>query len=374
VVQRATDRFLAEIKLSHTVYSYVDVVSPTQQTVRLPVTGGSVTVDRTATTRRTCQVTCIDPLGVLVPTGTSSLLTPFGTELRPYRGVLYDDGTTEVVPLGIFRLSKSSVKTAATGAPQITLEASDLSRTVSRNKFLVPYTVATGTNLVTAVQGILALTFPDLQYDAISTTRTTAAPQLYDASSDPWTAVTSLASSLGCDIYFDVDGWVVIAPPPDISALPAPEFTYIDGQNCSLIDMTQVFTDDPGYNGVVVTGASPGNTAPAVTATAWDDDPASATYYLGPYGAVPQFVTDQTITTAADALTTAQALLSGQLGFSSQLSATGIVNPDYEAGDVVQVDQPGANVSGLYAVDAFTVPLDAASTQSLTLRAKKSTS
>lgn len=380
MAQRGTPRFFAEIKGSHEVYSYIDVISPTLETVRLPATGGDVTCDRTATIRRSCKAVCVDPLGVLAPVDTDSLLTPYGTVLKPYRGVRYHDGvlqpdgtegTTEVLPLGVFRLSKASVNDSSGGSVDIQLEAYDLSRTVSRDKFISPYVIDTGTNLVDAVKAILARTFPDLNYDSISTTRVTTAPKLYDVGNDPWTAVTDLATSLGCDIYFDVDGWVVIAPPVDIDALPTPDFTYIEGQGCSLTNLSRIFTDEPGYNGVVVTGESPGDELPAVRAVSWDEEPTSATYHLGPYGEVPMFITDQTIKTAEDAQAVADQLLRNLLGFSSGLSATGLVNPAYEAGQVVQVERARSRVTGLYAVDAFTVPLKSSDLQSLTLRAKR---
>ncbi|MFJ4828387.1 DUF5047 domain-containing protein [Streptomyces sp. NPDC088747] len=376
-VQRASARLLAEISRSHEVYSYVDVISPTQERRRLPATGGEVGVDRTAAIRRTCKATCIDPLGVLVPSGTDSLLTPYGTELRPYRGVRYaptpehPEGETEVVPLGVFRLSKVTIQDTTGGSPDIQLEAYDLSRTVARDKFTSPYVIATGTNIIDAIKAILERTFPDLSYDSISTTRTTTAPRLYDVGDDPWEAVTVLAQTLGCDVYFDVEGWVVIAPPVDIDALPAPEFTYIEGERCTMLDLSRVFTDEPGHNGIVLTGESPGDELPAVRAVAWDEEPTSATYHLGPYGEVPQFITDQLIKTQEEAQATADQLLQNLLGFSSQLSISSIVNPAFEAGHVVEVVRARSHVSGLYAVDAFNVPLSAKGTQSLTLRQKR---
>jgi len=368
---RASDRLLAEIRKSHTVYSYIDVISPTQETLRLPATGGDVSCDRTAEIRRSCRATCIDPSGTLVPENQASLLTPYGTILKPYRGVQYDDGTTEVLPLGVFRLSKSNVNDSTGGSPDIQLEAYDLSRTVQRDKFTEPYVIAEGSNIIDSIKGILGRTFPDLNYDSISTTRTTTAPKLYDVGDDPWKAVTDLATSLGCEIYFNVEGWVVIAPPVDIDALPSPDFTYIEGENCVMTSLARTFTDEPGYNGVVITGESPGDELPPVRAVAWDEEPTSATYHLGPYGEVPQFITDQTIKTTEDAQSTADQLLRNLLGFSSGLTVTGIVNPSYEAGHVVQVERARSRVTGLYAVDAFNVPLRASDLQQLTLRAKR---
>ncbi|WP_030777373.1 DUF5047 domain-containing protein [Streptomyces sp. NRRL S-920] len=377
MVQRASARLLSEIRRSHQVYSYVDVISPTQERTRLPATGGDVSCDRTAAIRRTCKATCVDPLGTLVPSGTTSLLTPYGTELRPYRGVRYaptpehPKGEIEVLPLGVFRLAKVSIQEQTGGSPDIQLEAYDLSRTVARDKFISPYVIETGTNIIDAIKSILARTFDDLSYDAISTTRATTAPRLYDVGDDPWDAVTVLAQSLGCDIYFDVEGWVVIAPPPDIDALPSPDFQYIEGERCTMLDLSRVLTDEPGFNGIVLTGESPGDELPAVRAVAWDEEPTSATYHLGPYGQVPQFITDQLIKTAEEAQATADQLLRNLLGFSSQLSISGIVNPGFEAGAVVEVVRERAHVSGLYAVDSFNIPLDAKGTQNLTLRQKR---
>lgn len=372
---RATDRFLSEIRRSHIVESYVDVISPSQEVVRLVTVDGEVTVDRTAQFRRAARIDCIDPLGTFVPDGNAGILTPFGTEVRPYRGVRYDDGTIEVQPLGVFRLSKVSITESSSQSSSvgvtIGLEMFDRSRTVSRDKFTTTYVVASGTNIVEAIKTILARTFPDLEYDAISTSLVTSAPTVYNINDDPWDAVTKLATSLGCDIFFNTEGWVVIAPPVDIDALPSPDFTYIEGQQCTMTDLQSVYSDEPGFNGVVVTGESVGDELPPVRAEAWDTEPSSPTYRLGPYGEVPMCVQDSNVKTAADAQAVADSLLKGQLGFASQLTVAGVVNPSYEAGDVIQVERQKLHVTGLYTVDAFNVPLKKDAFQSLTLRQKR---
>ena len=142
----------------------------------LPVAhrAGQVDVDRTATVRRRLALTCADPLGDLTPERAGDLLTPYGTELRPYMGVVYDDGTVEVCALGVFRISQVSIvddsgtgtasgggtstgsssirQTGHPGGLTIDIEAYDKSRTVSRDKFTAPYTIAEGTNVITAIQ------------------------------------------------------------------------------------------------------------------------------------------------------------------------------------------------------------------------------
>jgi hypothetical protein len=313
----------------------------------------------------------VDEVGTLTPTTSTSVLTPYGTEVRPYRGVKYDDGTTEVVPLGVFRLSKVTVADSVGGSPDIQIEAFDLSRTVKRDGFIAPYTVASGTNIVTAIKDILSRTFTDLNYDNISSSLVTTGPLLYDVGDDPWEAVSGLAQSMGCEIFFGATGNVVLAPPADIDSLASPDFTFIEGQGCTMLDLDSVLTDEPGQNGVVLTGESAGDELPPVRAVVWDSEPSSPTYHLGPYGEVPLFVTDRIVKTQAEADAAATALLNGLLGFSSQLSLTSWTNPALDSGDVVEVARARSGVSGLYAVDSFTIPLDAKGTQSLKLRQKR---
>jgi hypothetical protein len=370
-VETATDEFLAEIRRSHHVVSWVDVISPTGETKRLSATGGSVTEDATAEIRRRCSLSCYDATGDLTPKSADDLLTPYGTEVRPYRGVKYADGRTEVMPLGVFRISQVDVDDSVGGSPDIKLEAFDRSRTVIRDKFIEPYTVAKDTNLITAIKAIIARTFPDAEYDAITTTMTTSAPQVFDANTSPWEAVNTLAKSLGCEVYFDARGRVVIAPPPDIDALPGPDFEFNEGAGCTMTNIKSKFTDEPGFNGIVLVGASLGDDKPPVRAVVWDEEPTSPTYHLGPYGEVPDFVTDENVKTDAEATNAAKSLLQGYLGFSDQVLITCWPNPALTASSIVQVERERSGATGLYSVDQVTTPLAAHEAGSVTVRRKR---
>lgn len=383
-------RFFNEIQKSHTAFAYVDCTSANNKTVRLVALGGEVQVDRTASVRRRLTMTCADPTEELTPERAGDLLTPYGTELRPYRGVLYDDGTIEVCALGVFRLSSVTVTddsgtgssssgsgggsasvrqvAGAQGTMIIDLEAFDLSRTVSRDKFTSPYTIAQGTNVIQAIQDILTRTFPDLNYDVMGTNLTVNPTQVYDAGSDPWEACLNLALSLGADLYFDIYGNVVISPPPDIQSLTSADFRYVEGENSTMLGVEKLFSDEPGYNGVVVIGESPGDELPPVTATAWDNDPTSLTYHLGPYGEVPMFIQDQVVKTEQEAQAVANATLNVILGFINQITIDAVVNPAFECGDVVQVVRGRSKVNDYYVIDSFTVPLSAIDSQVLVLR------
>lgn len=366
-MQPVSAAFLKEIQGSHTVYAYVEAITPNQKKRQLKVTSGSsIRVDATATVRRYCTINLIDPTGDI-----EDILSIPGTEIRPYRGVKYVGGATEVCPLGVMRISTVQLVDSIGGSRIIQVQAYDRSRTVSRDQFTVPYIVPAGTNIVDAIQAILSRTFDDLEYDAISTTLSTTAPKMYDAQSDPWKACVELAQSIGCDIYFDPIGHVTIAPPVDIDSLPSPDFSYIEGKGCMMLDVQKTYTDEPGYNGVVLVGESVGDETPPVMSIQWDTEPTSPTYHLGPYGEVPFFTQDQNIKTQTDADNAALAILKGLLGFSVQLTIDSTFNSALDAGDIVKVVRARSNIDSLYVIDGITQPLSAADRAQVILRQKR---
>lgn len=372
----ASADFFRTIRESHEIVSYVTATSPTGQVVRLEATDGNVSIDRTADIRRRCTITCVDSTGEFSPRSATDLLTPTGTEITVYRGVKYPSGIEEVVSVGVFRLSKVTITdtTSLVGTPGISLEGYDRSRTVSRDKFTEPYTVAQGSNVIQAIKDILARTFDNLSYDSVSTTLTTTAPMVFDTSDDPWGAVTNLAAGVGCEIFFDATGNVVIAPPVDVDHLPAPDWDFTEGVGCQMLGLNVVYTDEPGYNGVVLTGESTADELPPVRSVIWDEEPTSPTYHLGPYGEVPMFVTNNIVTTQADADSVATATLNATIGITSQLSVSALVNPALEANDTVTVTRAKSGIAGKYAIDSITVPMMASETAEITLRAKRVTS
>jgi Domain of unknown function (DUF5047) len=376
-VQKVSKAFLQEITRSHVVYSYVDVISVTGKKTRLTATDGTVSVDRTAAIRRRFSCDCVDPSGTLTPESDGDLLTPFGTVAKLYRGVMYTSGplagSTEVAPLGVFRLSASTIKDTVGGLPNISLEGYDYSRTVSRDAFTDVYTVATGYNVLQAVQDIINRSIDDVKYDVITSNMVLSAPMVFDANTDPWTAATTLAAAAGCEVYFTATNKCVIAPPLDIDHLPSPVFNFIEGDGCTMTELDVVFSDDPGNNGVVLVGESTGTTTPPIRSVQWDTNPSSATYYLGPYGQVPLFITNTAITTQSDADAAATAALNQVLGFHSQLSLTAMVNPALDAGDVVAVQRQRVKVDSSYGVDSLTIPLSASGTSGIVLRQKRTT-
>jgi hypothetical protein len=131
--------------------------------------------------------------------------------------------------------------------------------------------------------------------------------------------------------------------------------------------------DDPGYNGVIVYGEA-ATTAGIARGEAWDTDPSSPTFYLGPYGQVPKIITSPYVVNTAQANAMASTELAKELGSVAAISAAAVPNPCLEIGDIIPVTRAGAKIVNVnHRVNGFSVPLTASEAQSLSL-AKQRTS
>lgn len=376
-MQTVTDAFKAEIQRSHTMFAYADLFTPSGQQYRLKIVDGSVTIDRTAEVRRHGTFTVVDPTGTLTPLNSTSPLAPFGSIIKPYRGVRYTTGalagSTEVVPLGVLRISDSTITDTGNGTQGISIDAYDLSRTMSRDKFTEAYTLDSATNVLDAIKTLITRSFPDAVFDASSSTVALNSPLVFAAGDDPWQKMNDqLATAAGVEVFQNADGTWKVAPPSDINNLPAAVWSYVEGPGCQLIEADVKLTDDPGYNGVVLTTDATGDDTAPITSIVWDDDPSSPTYYLGPYGDVPYFIQNSTVTTQTDADNAARAQLNLVLGVTSTLSVTALVNPALDCNDTVQVTRLRDGINAKYTIDAVDIPLAPGGTSSLTLRQKRS--
>lgn len=332
----------------------------------LEVTGGDVAVDATAAVRRHCGLTLVDPTGQFTPAGsTPSRLSPYGNEVKLYRGI---DGL-DSIPLGVFRIANPVLEDSG-ARRRWTITGYDRSRTVSRSRFTDAYVVASGTNYVSAIESLIDSILPGLAYRAVSTGYST--PQLvFDAESDPWQAALTMAASIGFEVYFDPDGACVIQPEPDPTTANV-AWRFAEGATATLLSASRNFDDDPGYNGVVVFGETPDNTSP-VRAESWDNNPSSPTYYLGGYGKRPTFIRSTYVTTTAQAQDAADANVRRLLGVTEQVQMSAIPHPALEAGDVVGVTRAAVGLDDVFAVESFSMPLSYEQPMQVTMRRRKAT-
>ncbi|HUO38930.1 MAG TPA: hypothetical protein VMU34_14345, partial [Mycobacterium sp.] len=187
------------------------------------------------------------------------------------------------------------------------------------------------------------------------------------SNNDPWAAATQLASNVGCNLFFDANGVLTLAPataattsPAVLSSVPATKISR------SLIN-------EGVYNDIVVLTSGTSVSTP-LRSQARDTNTGSPTYYLGAYGDVPNVITTSAITTqaAGDAMAAAQLLLAA--GLSDTVTVDMVPNAALDIDDVVTLTDNRISLSGNYVVQSFQLPLHASATQQVVFRKQQATS
>ena len=368
-----TSRFLDAIARSHILATRAAVLDQDGAQVgdALPVTDGTVTLDATAATRGRADLTVIDDgsLG-LVPDSATSVLAPYGNEVRVERGVLYPDGTDELVSLGVFRLD--DVETTDQGAAlEIRIVGLDRSARFIDARFEEPYQLAAGQTGDAAILAVLQAAWPDLAYDFTATTLLTPAA-IGEEGGDRWQFAQSIATSVGMELYFDGDGVAVLRPVTRPSDSPVVQL--VEGDGGLLLPPTgRRWTRQGAFNRVIATGEATDTDTPPARGVATDDDPLSPTYYFGPFGKVPRFYSSPFIATDQHAIDAAEAILSRELGTTQQVQFGSVVNAALEPGDVAQITRQRAGIDETHVIDQLTIPLAAAGTMTGSTRATQVT-
>lgn len=342
-----SERFLARLAESHQVATEVLLFLTDGRVLDLPHTGGSVQVDAAATIRRTCTVTLADP--ALIPRTPSDQLATYGARLRVSRGVHYGDGTSELVPLGLFRLDE--VGGDVNDGP-VTLQGKDLSVVIADDKFTAPYK-ASGT-VVSAVTALVQRSLPDVQ--VVSTIVDIPIGQkTYDIEADPWAACQEIAAAAGAVVYFSPDGTAIIAVPPDISTA-TPVWDVAAGEGGAYIRANRAMSSASVHNGVLARGENTADNVAPVSALVVDNDPTSPTYWSGPFGRRPMFYSSPTLVTTGACTNAATLKLIQAKAPNASGDISSLPNPALEAYDVLRTIHPDGSRE-LHQAASFTVPL-----------------
>ena len=340
------------------------------QTCALPI---SINVSQSRyrrSIRRECSLEFVDKDGTLVPQNNiSAILLPYNREVKIYRGVVFADGTEELVPLGVFVITSVDISESAQGV-KIAIKGSDRSLILARAKFTNhEFFIEDGTAKETAIEQILKYRYPKVQtiFPATNQTTTLLYPTL-DQSSDPWREALKIAESASMDLYFDENGIARMRPIPDPD-FGTPVATYTDGSDSVLIQLSRSLSTDESYNGVIFTGEGT-NLSIGVIGEAWDDNPSSPTYRKT-YGEVPKFMSSPTVLTVAEAKDAALAELRKVIGSSEKITWDQIVNPAHDVYDLVKVTRSPVGVDKILMLDAISIPLAANGTMNAVGRSRR---
>jgi hypothetical protein len=363
--------FLTRIRGSHIAPVTVEVWDTNSNSLITNIypISGQVSVDNRRDIRRQCELTVVDIDGTLVPANGFATLSPFNRELRVHRGVRYDDGTEELVPLGVFIITKVKIDDGQDGV-KITLEGSDRSLRIAKRKWYTnDFWIDEGTAKEDAIKQILLDRVPETQVDFIATNQTTTVlyPTL-DQASDPWKQALDIAKSAGVDLYFDVNGVARLRniPDPDTGVV---DIGYLDNEEAVVTTLSRELGTDDSFNGVIFTGEGT-NLTIGVLGVAWDDNPNSPTY-RNTYGEVPMFKSSATVLTVEEAETAAVAELRKVIGAAEKIEWSQLVNPAQDVYDLVKLVRAPSKVDATLVLDSVTIPLGADQTMSAVARSRR---
>jgi hypothetical protein len=251
------------------------------------------------------------------------------------------------------------------GGTAILVHVNDMSYAIKRNVWQMPYTVPSGENYGAAIQAMVLDRLPSqTAFNIVSTTL--ICPLLVygvQQGGDPWQDIQELAQAIGYEAFFDAVGTFVCRPVPNPqTGVPVWVFDETAVQVISEAELE--LSSEQTFNDIVVVGQSTASANP-FSAEAYDDNPASPTYVLGPYGRVSQRLIFSLITSQEQAQNTANVALYNSLGAAHTVTLTVVPMPALEPGDIIQVNCSNVNANGTYMINSMTTPLSPADPQQL---------
>lgn len=331
-------------------------------TMEIPISGGSVKSDAKSQVRRTASTSTNLSLWSRDP---KAVLRPTGTEIQIDYGIVFPD-VTEWVPLIRGLLSSTTRQRPIPANGEFPLALVDRSARVAEDRLPGPVQTVSGALTVTEIRRLIQDTLGTSVAVVDRTGSAQVAPVL-DIERERWAdGVEKLADSIAAECFFDPQGVGVIRPQPQLT--DAYVWRIASGAGGTLLSKEDNLSRESIYNGVVVTGERVDGTVP-VTATVWDTDPNSPTYYLGAFGRKPRFYSNPQLTTVAQCQAAGAALLARVRGINNGTKITAMVNPALEAGDVILLDDAADGAAKeLHILDTVEVPLSPTAAQQLETR------
>lgn len=297
------------------------------------VTAGAVSAESDRPIMRNLTLTLVDETGVYSRTDVGELLSPYDAEVVPWRGVVLPDGTPDWAPLGVFRLTSTSVQDSDSG---LTVDLAGQDRALTYQTPLPgPVTIAAGTPVEKAVQALLSKVNGALRFEPWLTGRTVG-PLLYESDTQAWDAALTLAESVGGWLYHDRLGTCVLAPYTSPARRGLTRFAD------TLLSVSRGEDADNVHNMVIMQSADSGSGIVRVTAE--DTDPDSPTYAKGAYGRRAITVTNPHLGTLAQAQEAAMARLIQELGRSQTVSFDCVPDVQVDPGDGAVIHRPRAGL------------------------------
>jgi hypothetical protein len=356
---------------------------------------GTVYVDTSRATRRTCQLRFIDKDGAYTPKDASSVF--YWDKLIKIEYGLKVGADYTYVPLGIFTIDRSEI-VAENGAAVINIDGSDQWDTFSMASFGEDgYGWPSGTSINTIITETARYLGSLASYTAFSKTIVGVPPERitldplasrltpqtvtsvaikYKAGDNIGDSLKKWASDWSIDIYFDVNGNLVThdmtLPPYSGTSNSAPDATFTVGENAVMLGIQKAQSSHTIYNHIIVTGDNAdGNAAVRGeyiegVGTNVDTSPLKRFYTgrantglsVGELGDKTLVIRTTTLKTSQQCLDRARVELSKNLTVEESIQLPLIANPLFEGYDVIQISEKNTGLEEQkYTLDSFDIPM-----------------
>jgi len=326
-------------------------------------TDGSVSVDRGSDVRRSLSLSIADPAEF--PTTETARYGVYGQTIYVESGITYLDGSTELVPCGLFVVTQVSgnIHTGpltVTAVGQEILLKRAVFETATSTKGFASAAAFIGTQIAAAIPGASFV-------NASTSGATALATKTWDPGAEVWSALVEVANSVGAELYCDANGTFRLVDVPNIDTA-VPVWDVSAGEMGVMVSAEMTLTADDVYNRVVASGENAEDNKPPVSAEA--KITTGPLRYGGPFGKVTKTYQSSLITSTTQAQATANALLRRYQAPNRSVTLGTIPNPALEAGDCIRVNYgDSAPVPPeLHLVQSFTVPLNVEGSADFTIQ------
>lgn len=354
-MQSVSALFLKEVAGSHRAVVVAEVWSNSSKVATIYPIDGSVSVDARRSIRRSCSFALADETGILNPRNMASPLSPYlSNEIKLFRGVRYADGTSELVPLGVFRITNVAISRSERGV-MLSISGEDRARVIQRKNWSNPYSIASGTNVATALQEIVLNRFAGIAVNLTSTVYTTPSAALgIGNESDPLSDIIAIAEAVGHEAFFTADGTFQTTSIPRLST-SNPIMTLSDASASSvLLSLEDSMGTDEIYNGVIAS-AENSNLVIPLESRIFDDEANSPTRRTGPLGERASLWSSSWVRTQTQLDDVAAAIFENVRGESVSFSM--VPNPALDVRDIVRITSTKTNLNSTAVIDTIEIPL-----------------
>ncbi|PZG14416.1 DUF5047 domain-containing protein [Micromonospora craterilacus] len=358
-----SDAFLRTISGSHQMVAEARVVAPGQTGVApdgllLAVESGDVQLDGTADVRSTVDLTVVGE--GMWPSRPADPLAPYGNELHLRRGIKFSSGRTEWVSLGYHRIDSPKQDEVPNGP--IRLTAQDRMAGLKDAQLVAARQYLTGSTVGSVLEHLVREVYPAAVIEWDDETPSTTLRRSLMVEQDRHAFLAELVTAHGKIWYWDHRGVLVIK---GVSPSTSPVYTVSHGAGGVLVRLSRELSRDGVRNACVAVGEGADTVVPA-RAVVIDNDPASPTFFYGPFGQVPEFFSSPFIVDNGQARVAAAAILARSLGLPYSVDFSMVPNPALEPWDPVRITYPGR--SETHRIERITVPLTAAGEMTATTR------